>query len=206
MSITRNLLATALLASAGHAVAASSVDVSVKGTITPTSCTPALANGGVVDFGKLSAKDLRPNQHTYLPFQTMNMTVTCEGATLFAIAAKDNREGSESNLDYYNFGLGMINGSEKLGYLTLAMSGPVADEVNVRAIGSRDGGVTWERESSFTDDGLASIAELNTLVPIAVQRLTTNLQVAAFIAPTQGLTLTNEVPLDGSVTLTVRYL
>lgn len=35
MSITRNLLATALLASAGHAVAASSVDVSIRGQSPP---------------------------------------------------------------------------------------------------------------------------------------------------------------------------
>lgn len=206
MSITRNLLVATLLATAGNAVAASNVDLSVKGTITPSACTLAVGNGGVADFGKLSAKDLSPSQHTYLPFQNMPMSVTCEAATLFAIAAKDNREGSESNLDYYNFGLGLINGSEKLGYHTLALSGPMADDVYVRGIGSRDGGATWEGESSLMDDGLLSFAQSGTLVPIAVQRLTANLQVAAAIAPSQGLTLTNEVPLDGSLTMTVVYL
>lgn len=30
--------------------------------------------------------------------------------------------------------------------------------------------------------------------------------VTPLIAPTSGLTLTEEVPIDGSVTLTVRYL
>lgn len=206
MSITRNLLIAAMLASAGHAVAASSVNLSVKGTITPSACTPALGNGGVADFGKLSAKDLKPNQHTYLPSQIMNMTVTCDAATLFALATKDNREGSESSLDYYNFGLGLINGSEKLGYLTVAMTGPVADDVAVRAIGSRDGGTTWERESAFMDDGMVSVADTTTLAPLPVQRLTTGLQIGAAIAPAQNLTLTNEVPIDGSVTLTVSYL
>ena len=206
MSIIRNLLITALLASAGNAVAASSVDLSVKGTITPSACTPTLDNGGVADFGKLAAKDLRPDLHTYLPYQDMQMSVTCDAATLFAIASKDNREGSESSTDYYNFGLGLINGSEKLGYLTVGASRPMADGVNVRAIGSRDRGTTWSSESSFMDDGLTSFAQVGTLVPIPMQRLTTSLQVSAAIAPSQGLTLTNEVPLDGAVTITVVYL
>ena len=206
MSITRNLLVAALLAATSNAIAASSVDLSVKGTITPSACTPAIANGGVADFGKLSAKDLRPDQHTHLSYQTMQMSVTCDAATLFAIASKDNREGSESSADYYNFGLGLINDGEKLGYHTLALSGSTADDVYVRGIGSRDGGTTWEGENALMDDGLTSFALPGTLVPIPVQRLTTNLQVSAAIAPTQGLTLTNEVPLDGAVTVTVVYL
>lgn len=206
MSIIRNVLITALLVNTGHAVAASSVDLSVKGTITPSACTPALSNGGLADFGKIAAKDLRPTLPTYLPRQDMEFSVTCDGATLFAIESKDNREGSEYNIDYYNFGLGLINGSEKLGWVGVAMSGPVADGVSVRAIGSRDSGVTWDRESSFMDDGMNAVAEPNTLVPIPVQRLTTALQVAAGIAPAQNLTLTNEVPIDGSITMTVRYL
>ncbi|MGU9855964.1 DUF1120 domain-containing protein [Pseudomonas sp. LF245] len=206
MSITRNLLITALLAATGNAIAASNVDLSVKGTITPSACSPALSNGGVVDFGKLSAKDLRPTQHTYLPFQTLQMSMTCEAATLFAIAVKDNREGTESSLDYYNFGLGLNNGSEKIGYLTMGLTGPMADDVYVHGIASRDGGVSWENDSSFIDDGLTSVAQSGSVVPIPVQRLATGLQVQAVIAPSQGLTLTNEVPLDGSVTVTVNYL
>lgn len=206
MSITRNLLVATLLANSGLAVAASSVDLSVRGTITPSACTPAVSNGGVADFGKISAKDLRVDQPTYLPFQKMQMTVTCEAATLFALAAKDNREGTESSGDYYNFGLGLINGSEKLGYLMFSMSGLQADGVAARAIGSRDGGTTWERESSFMDDGLITVAELSGLTPLPTQQLTTGLQVSAVIAASKNLTLTEEVPIDGLVTLTVRYL
>lgn len=206
MNPLRTLLVALLAASAANAFAASSVDLAVKGSITPSACTPTLANGGLADFGKLSAKDLHPDRHTYLSYQTMEMTVTCEAATLFAIAAKDNRAGSESMFDWYNFGLGLINGSEKLGYLTVSVSGPMADDINVRTIGSQDGGVTWEREFSLMNNSLTSFADMNTLAPLPMQRLAANLQVAAFIAPTQGLTLTNEVPLDGAVTLTVVYL
>lgn len=195
-----------LLAGSGGAFAASSVDLSVKGSITPSACTPTLANGGEVDFGKLSAKDLRPAQPTYLPRQNLQMTVNCDAATLIAIASKDNRENTESSTDYYNFGIGLINGSEKLGYLTISTSNPIADGATVRGVGSRDGGVTWEREGSLMDDGLVAFADLATTTPLPIQTLTTDLHVGAVIAPAQNLTLNEEQTIDGSVTLTVKYL
>ncbi|MFF3158654.1 YidB family protein [Streptomyces sp. NPDC057910] len=42
--------------------------------------------------------------------------------------------------------------------------------------------------------------------PVPVQNLTSDLPLSAQIAPTSGLTLNDEVPIDGSVTLTVHYL
>lgn len=206
MSSIRNLLAVALLASAGNAVGASSVDLTVKGLITPSACTPSLANGGVADFGKTAAKDLRPNWPTYLPWQEMQMTITCEAATLIAIAAKDNREGSDSYGDYSTFGLGLINGSEKLGFLKISPSKTYADGIYVRTIGSRDGGTTWGAEVSFMDDDLTAFAVPGTFIPVPIRQLTTDLQIQPAIAPSKDLTLTKEEAIDGSVTLTVHYL
>ncbi|NWD82753.1 DUF1120 domain-containing protein [Pseudomonas reactans] len=205
MRNTRSLLIGVLLASAGNAIAASSVDLTVKGSITPSACTPLLSSGGVADFGKISVKDLRPDKPTYLPIQPMQMTVTCEAATLIAIAAQDNREGTESDLDYYKFGIGLTNASEKLGYVTISLSAMV-DEQRVRVIGSQDGGQTWRHDSSLMDDGLTSFAVFNTLTPIPVTRLEAALQTRAVIAPANNLTFNQEEPIDGSVTLTVRYL
>ncbi|MER5728877.1 YidB family protein [Streptomyces sp. NPDC002138] len=42
--------------------------------------------------------------------------------------------------------------------------------------------------------------------PVPIQDLTSDLTLSAQIAPTSGLTLNNEVAIDGSVTLTVKYL
>lgn len=206
MSNIRNLLAAALLASAGNAVAASSVDLTVKGLITPSACRPSLANEGVADFGKISAKDLKPDWPTYPPWQTMQMTITCEAATLIAIAAKDNREGSDSYGDYSTFGLGLINDSEKLGFLRISPSKTYADGIYLATIGSRDGGATWEREVSFMDDGLTAFAVPGTFIPVAFRQLTTDLYIRPAIAPSKDLTLTKEEVIDGSVTLTVHYL
>lgn len=52
------LSATALISVAPFAVAASSTDLTVTGVITPQACTPSLSNGGIIDNGKISAKDL----------------------------------------------------------------------------------------------------------------------------------------------------
>lgn len=50
MKLTLNALATALLLStSASALAASTVDLTVKGVITPNACTPGLSGGWVKD-------------------------------------------------------------------------------------------------------------------------------------------------------------
>lgn len=59
-----SLLAAAIvLSGASTAFGASSVDLTVKGLITPSACTPSLSNGGMADYRKISAQDL-PNANT----------------------------------------------------------------------------------------------------------------------------------------------
>ena len=199
-------IAGLLLTTSVGAFAASSVDLTVVGLITPSACEPTLGNGGSIDYGKISAKDLSPTQATPLSAQTVQMTVTCDAATLMALEAKDNREGSNYNNDPTEFGLGLINGTEKLGAMTLSLQTPVADSIPTRTIGSEDGGSTWMLDSNLTRTNIISVADASTVAPMPVELLTATLQVAPKIAPTSQLTLNNEVAIDGSVTVTVRYL
>ncbi|KAB0521358.1 MULTISPECIES: DUF1120 domain-containing protein [Pseudomonas] len=200
------LFATVLLAGGTSAFAASSVDLTVKGLITPSACTPALSNSGSVDYGKISAKDLNVDQVTPLTEQTVQLTVTCDAATLMALDADDNRAGSNYGGDISEFGLGLVNGTQKLGAMGLSLNTPIADGVEGRTIASVDGGVTWVNERSLTPDNLISVADTAVATPIPVQVLTSDLIVSPKIAPSSQLTLTNEVAIDGSVTVTVRYL
>ncbi|MFL1552394.1 hypothetical protein B7453_18880 [Pseudomonas sp. IB20] len=200
------LLGGLMLAAAGTAFAASSVDLTVKGLITPSACVPALSNGGAVDYGKISAKDLNADKQTALPLNILQFTVTCDAATLMAMEAKDNREGSDSNNDLMEFGLGLINGTEKLGNMTLQLLNSVADGVPINSVGSYDGGVTWSSERNLMRDNLLAPAVAGVNSPIPVQLWAADLYVQPQIAKTSELTLTNEVAIDGSVTLTVRYL
>jgi len=199
------LFAALLLAGSASAFAASSVDLTVKGMITPSACEPTLSQGGLVDYGKISAKDLNADRPTGLPAQTVQLTLTCDGPTPLALEAKDNREGTDFNNDLMEFGLGLINVDEKLGSMFLRLLRPVADGVTVRIIGSEDRGETWYNESFLMRNNILSVANVGTLEPIPVQTLTSELQITPRIAPANQLTLTNEAAIDGSVTLSVVY-
>jgi type 1 fimbria pilin len=205
-TVLKSVAVALLAASSATAVAASSVDLTVKGLITPSACTPALSNGGTVDYGKISAKDLNIDKVTPLAEQSLQLTVTCDAATLMALDADDNRAGSNHGNDMMEFGLGLINDTEKLGAMTVRLISPIADGVAVKAIGSEDGGVTWFTERYLMPENLISVANTSADAPIPVQVLTSEMYVSPKIAPANGLTLTNEAAIDGSVTITVRYL
>lgn len=204
----KTLMTTLLLASASTAMAASSVDLSVRGLITPSACTPALSNGGLYDVGKVSAKDLNADQETWLAPQTLDLTVTCDADTLMALEAKDNREGSDYQNDTLYFGLGLINDDEKLGKMLVRLLSPLANGDPAQTISSYDGGATWARGLSFERGILMSVAAagVTPYTPVPLTVLNAGLYVAPAIAPANSLTLTNEVAIDGSVTLTVKYL
>lgn len=165
-----------------------------------------MSNGGIVELGKISAKDLNADTPTSLPGLYPQLSVTCEGATLMALEARDNRKGSDyfGTADY--FGLGLINGSEKLGALMLHLSNPVADGVVTRIIDSENGGKTWSNGRYFWRTNLLSVADASVTAPLPVQQFSATLVIWVFIAPTNSLDLTDDVPIDGSVTFTVVYL
>ncbi|AKS06229.1 DUF1120 domain-containing protein [Pseudomonas trivialis] len=205
MSNIRNLLAAALLASAGNAVAASSVDLSVKGTITPSACTPSFSSGGNFDLGKLAAKDLNVDTVTRIN-TNMQIRVTCAASTFFAFEGHDNRQGSVPDSHEGNFGLGIINGDEKPGSFYATLTSAVADGVPARFILSIDGGESWWPSGELTVGVTNAVANNTSLTPMPVQVLTGEMELKVIIAPSKNLTLTEEVPLDGSATVTVKYL
>lgn len=200
-----------LLASAAPAFAASNVDLTVKGLITPSACTPGMSGNGIVDFGKISAKDLKPDSQTRLADKTLQLTVTCEASTLFALKPTDNRAGSSHNNFGTTYGLGLINGSEKLGRYFMSFSNPVSD-IPLTALNSSDNGATWRElydDDSVVPNQLFAFGTKgpDTLwYPEPLQSLTVEIALNTAIAPTNTLTLTNEVAMDGSATLEVIYL
>lgn len=209
MKPTLNALATALLIStSASALAASTVDLTVKGVITPNACTPSLSGTGVIDYGKISAKDLNLTTQTQLPTATLQLTITCEGSTLFAIKGTDNRAGSSSTLNGY--GLGLINGTQKLGGYDLTLQNAVADSVNTKVLESSDNGTTWRDldDTALLPTSLAAFGDRSsgTWLPIAIEQVTTDLLVYGHIARADSLDLSDEHPIDGSATFEVKYL
>lgn len=204
----KNLLSTVaasmMLLTCATSYAASTVDLTVKGLIVPSACTPSLSSGGIIDHGKISAKDLRPDNPTLIGSHSMTIAVICDGAIPFALNSIDNR--ADSALMDSVFGLGFINTTQKLGWYQLTLQNAVADGVQVKTIASGDGGNTWYDEKFWDPKLYMSVTNTDGAQPIAVKELVAQLLVDTSIARTDGLDLSNEVTLDGSATLEVKYL
>lgn len=212
MKQSLTLLAAALMLSGvSTSFAASSVDLSVKGMITPSACVPTLSGGGVVDYGKISAQDLKPNGFTPLPEGRLELSVACEAATLMAVKSTDNRPGTsaESGAFLKNFGLGLASGDKKIGWYLLKMANATGDGVPRAIIESEDGNswidawdtiwqVGWMRTLNGASGGAAT--------PLPLQNLKVDVIVAPTLADKRSLPITEEILLDGSATFDVVYL
>ena len=198
------LSATALIGIAPSAVGASTTDLKVTGIITPAACVPTLSSGGIVDHGKISSQDLRQTAETRLPEHTLQLSVNCNSSTMFTLKPIDNRPDTDHSGDL--FGLGMINGDQRLGGFNGYFINSVADGVPAITLGSSDNGNTWFRASAFHPYRIYAVGSpADQATPIAVKDLVTSLVVQTYIARADSLDLGNEVAIDGSTTLEIRY-
>lgn len=207
MKTSVSLLSSALLlAITSSAFAASSVDLTVKGLITPSACTPNLP--GDVDLGKIAAKDLNQDSYTPLEKKTLQLSVNCDAATLFAIHPVDNRAGSAAS--GFAFGLGLINETQKLGLYQLTFSNPVTETPSTLI-------AMYNSEGRWTDLLTDEVIAPNDLValgsrgengwaPHPIKDALMDMTLHTLIAPARNLTLTSEVAIDGSATFEVKYL
>ena len=204
-TLLNTVAASVMLLTCATTYAASTVDLAVKGLIIPSACTPSLSSGGIIDHGKISAKDLRPDNPTLIGTHTMTVAVLCDGAIPFALNSIDNRADSSMMREIY--GLGFINGTQKLGWFQLTLQNAVADGVQMKTIASADGGNTWYDEKSWEPGVCMSVADTaGGTQPTPVKELVAQMTVDTTIARTDSLDLSNEVTLDGSATLEVKYL
>ncbi|WP_458377060.1 DUF1120 domain-containing protein [Pseudomonas fluorescens] len=187
------------------AFATSSTDLTVTGLITPNACTPTLADGGNIDIGKIPAKDLHPTLNTAVGKHYMQFNVACDAPIEFALKTIDNKPGTNISSPLF-FGVGLTPADEKLGYFWPYISNRLADGQPVDAIRSRDGGASWTRTSTINSNELLSVSTIGGTTPIAVKDLSMLLYVETYIARADSLTLNDEVPIDGSMTLEIKYL
>ena len=184
--------------------AASSTDLTVTGLIIPNACTPTLSDGGLVDHGKLSAKDLNQDKRTQLPIETLQLAVNCDAPVAFRLLPTDNRFGKG---EYHNaFHLSSINDNQRIGSFDVRPMTPMADGVAVKVISSTNDGGSWIDAADMGTNQLSAFAAIGgPLMPIAIKDLVTDLRISTDIARADSLDLTNDVTLDGSVTLEVFY-
>lgn len=209
------LWATLLLVNIPGALAASTVDLTIKGQITPMACTPGLSNNGLVDYGKISYKDLSADKRTQLRDKYLDFTLQCNGPARFALVMHDNRDGSAIVNSEIYYGLDHDDSGNKIGLYSLNFdpTQTVADDLaQVFRTDSTTGGQAWSTSNSrpipigarsylgFTDVSGSSAG------PIAIQSLSSRVTIETVISPTSELDVSSEIQLDGSATLDVVYL
>jgi hypothetical protein len=202
------LTAALLIAACPWAQAASSVDLAVKGVITPSACTPSLSGGGVIDYGKIAAQDLDPVSVTYLPKVSLDFAVNCEAHTLLAVQAQDNRP---QNFTPRAFGFTPTSTGSPLGAYFIDVSNFLADGVPVIRMYSPNNGQGWVAMEDFlpwAPNVLTAFGDTSSgkPAPVPTQHLTMSMLISGHIFFASNLPLEEEIPIDGSATIEVRYL
>ncbi|UII72530.1 DUF1120 domain-containing protein [Pseudomonas sp. HN11] len=209
------LATCAWLAYIGAAQAASTVELTVGGLITPMACTPVLSGGGLIDFGKISQQDLNQATGTRLPLKSLSLTVNCNAPGRYALRMRDNRDGTAHVNSEIYYGLGLDSAGNKIGVYSVKFDPKqtVADDLPVTyGTESTTGGLAW-RTSNLNPIDIGSRSLLgftdvagSTAGPSAIQNLASTLTLEAVINAKQNLDLSVETAMDGSATLEVVYL
>ncbi|TFF09926.1 DUF1120 domain-containing protein [Pseudomonas sp. BCA14] len=203
------IAAALMLAGVSTVSAASSVDLSVTGKITPAACTPSLSRGGTVDHGKISVQDLNPRGNTQLPNATLALEVNCVGATTMAIKITDNRFGTSAYHDgvVSSFGLGLASNNKKIGWYEVQMNNATADGVPGEVIESVDGKTWLYAGSTWQPNWMRSLnGATGSYAPLPMQAFKADLDFITWIREKSTLPAAEEVLIDGSATLDVVYL
>lgn len=206
--VSSRLLALFYLLSVGSSVlAASSTELNVTGLITPSACAPTLSADGIVDHGRVPARSLNQYEYSALPTQVLELVVSCNEPVLFVLVGMDNRADSSLGPGfYYGLGTNIHAPTERLGTVSLVFREVMGDGERVLVLASSNQGLTWFPESNAYPNNYMGFAHPGTLVPEPHRLLTATLQVNTSINAAAYLTLKQEVPLDGSIVLDLRYL
>lgn len=204
-----------LLWAALPATAASTVDLSVTGRITPTACTPLLSSGGLIDYGKISQQDLNLERGTRLPIKQLQVSIGCNAPSRFALRMRDNRDGTATVNSEIYYGLGLDHSGNRIGLYSMSFDPRhtlVDSAATVFGTESTTGGLAW-RTANLNPIDIGANSYLgftdiqgSTAGPSAIQELVSTVKVEAVINARQNLDLSRDTPLDGSATLEVLYL
>jgi len=196
-----------LLTNIGPAIAASFVDITVTGRVTPDACHVTLSDEGTVDHGKIPSHTLSATEFTVLPSRLLELNVQCNRPMLFALVGLDNRvESSLAPGFFYGLGRNIHVPAERLGSVALSYRNPMGDAQTLQVLASTDSGETWSPEPNAYPKSYIGFAPPGDRQPDFIGQLTTQLRIDTSINFTQYLTLNQEVPLDGSIVLDLRYL
>ncbi|CAI1121504.1 P pilus assembly protein, pilin FimA [Serratia quinivorans] len=205
---------------ATSAYAAESAELKVTGKIVPTSCEIDLGSSGTVDYGDISSRELTGAA----PIQ---LTISCDGKSQVAYKITDNRAdtvvqnltipltGTDGVSSYASFGLGKV-GEKNLGAWNAVQSDLKVDGFSAVGLINVGGGpgneVFVEGQSNEympINNGMEyswSRNDLGIVAPATGKVFSSNIRVAGALDKAISLNQADEVKLDGSATLSIRYL
>lgn len=95
---------------------------------------------------------------------------------------------------------------ERLGSVSLSVRGSVGDAQPLQTLISPDKGENWTPDPYMYPGQYLGFARTGETLPAPIRQLVASQRVDTSISPANTLTLNERVPLDGSITLDLRYL
>ena len=213
-------IAIAALASAA-ASAGPTTELKVTGVIKPVACTPTIGAGSaVVDYGNIAAGSLATGANKVLDTKEVPFSITCEAPVKMAVTAVDNKAASKVNglaslvsataTEASMFGLGAAGG-QNIGafHFSMKQGSFTGDGAAVDTIGSAVSATpSWSKVNAggMTTGRMLSWAPAGGTAPGAYQTISGTLSVTAVLNKPENLNLTQDINLDGSATIEVKYL
>ncbi|WP_153787554.1 DUF1120 domain-containing protein [Pseudomonas sp. EMN2] len=197
--------------------AGASRPLELQAAFAPVACTPQLGNGGLVDFGRIPARQLGQDAGRSW-HRAVSLNVRCDAPTRFAISARDNRPASVRAFPglvngALLFGVGNTRAGQALGgYAVSIDSGAQGDGVSLAVLQAQANARAWQAPSGpaylAPDRRLLGFAKAagSDRDPSAISHLSGLLNIDLFLAPAGALTLDEEAPIDGAATLEIIYL
>lgn len=214
--------AALVISTANSAFAADTADLKVQGKLIMGSCTPSLSSGGVVDYGTLPIASLSDTAVNQLGDKNITLTLSCTSPTKVAWTTMDDKAssvvdtapkvGSAVTTAANEFGLGETADHVKLGSygLVAIYDQATVDSAPGHLADSVDNGANWAPEAGDVynhPDGSRLITFADTQGnPVAITTASDVLTVGASIQDTATLAITDDTPLDGQATISVKYL
>lgn len=206
--ISKAVVGALLFAGASAAMAASSAQLKLTGSIMPGSCNVVLAGGGQLSLGAVPASDLSAIAASDLAPQTITYVINCTAPMRVATSWTDESSGASGATE---FGLGR-QGVNPVGSYTLTHLADQSDAGGAQGfmIKSRDNGQTWSTGDYRIESGAGNLFAFadsaNSTTPGSFDSYSGKVSIQPTIVPTNTLNVTEAIELDGRASLELRYL
>ncbi|MCF4995594.1 DUF1120 domain-containing protein [Pseudomonas syringae] len=201
-------------------VLADGADLTITGTIIPTSCTPAFSGGNTVHLGDITAASLNRDRQTELQNRNLTLSISCSASAPMAIKVHDNQAHTQrpgtvvdgTSWAMYIYGIGEVAG-KKIGGYGLRFGAPVVDGEPSLVMYKQGDAANWELPATATLLGKNYESNLRyswgkstAAGPLPGVVHSFPITLVPVIGPADDLPITNEIALNGSATFELLYL